>query len=356
MPTYYVSTTGNDTTGDGSEANPWASPGRAAGGIVTDDEVRILAGDYSIGGGTANTAGNRVDSSVRARWVGVPDGNGNPPRLVAAASSITLFRLSGASARAVSIEAYRDPAGGLTSVKGFQFSGTQCRGVGLRASYLNNMGVDLVGAGCVLLDSLVDGCSGSSGVIASSAFTANGCVVSGCVARNPGTIGIAASGYWRIDRCVVTGAGNHAFLVNTSSSATILAACVARGATTSGFSIASQSAIINCVAASCGGYGFDLNGSTFGHLMRACAVWNNTSGAINNPGTISSNEGFVTLTESPFVDAAGLDFSLNSAAGGGALLKGAGWPQSFPGLVGTSYPDIGAYQSQSGGGPVFYAY
>ena len=66
------------------------------------------------------------------------------------------------------------------------------------------------------------------------------------------------------------------------------------------------------------------------------------------------NSSDIALTASPFKNPSTPDFSLNSTAGGGALLKAAG----FPGVTaaGTGYLDIGALQSQgssgsTGGGP-----
>jgi len=79
------------------------------------------------------------------------------------------------------------------------------------------------------------------------------------------------------------------------------------------------------------------------------AFYNNTDGARNN---YPSDPSDITLSASPFVSA-GTNFALNSTAGGGALLKAAGYPGVIPGS-GTGYLDVGALQSQaassSGGG------
>jgi hypothetical protein len=103
---------------------------------------------------------------------------------------------------------------------------------------------------------------------------------------------------------------------------------VAYGAADRGFEAAAGSAnlLINCAG---GGNAADYDAADF---------------------PADSVEGFVTLTADPFTDAANGDFTLNSTAGGGAELRGAGWPSALPGLSGTSHPDIGAYQSQVGGG------
>lgn len=55
----------------------------------------------------------------------------------------------------------------------------------------------------------------------------------------------------------------------------------------------------------------------------------------------------VILTADPFTNGAGGDFTLNSTAGGGAAVKGVGTPGTIPGVTGTGYPDLGAFQSQA---------
>ena len=44
--TYYVALTGNDTTGDGSETNPWRTIQKAANTMAAGDTVYIRAGTY----------------------------------------------------------------------------------------------------------------------------------------------------------------------------------------------------------------------------------------------------------------------------------------------------------------------
>jgi hypothetical protein len=73
----------------------------------------------------------------------------------------------------------------------------------------------------------------------------------------------------------------------------------------------------------------------------------NVSGNLRN---ISVGVNDVSLTADPFTNTAGGDYSLNSAAGGGALCKAAGYPGAFPGGTSTGYLDIGALQSQGSGG------
>lgn len=78
----------------------------------------------------------------------------------------------------------------------------------------------------------------------------------------------------------------------------------------------------------------------------------NTSGNLNNMPAGSHD---VTLTADPFVLGASLNFSLNNTSGGGANLKGVG----FPGFIASAVPaqghlDIGTFQSLGGGGQKGY--
>ena len=57
----------------------------------------------------------------------------------------------------------------------------------------------------------------------------------------------------------------------------------------------------------------------------------------------------VTLTANPFVSAGSGNFALNSTSGGGPLLTATGWPLKF-GSGTTNYLNVGAVQSQAGGG------
>ena len=92
-----------------------------------------------------------------------------------------------------------------------------------------------------------------------------------------------------------------------------------------------------------GGYGINLQYNEspivgfFGNAFRG-----NTSGATQNAGALASQD--ITVTADPFVNAAGLDFRLNNAAGGGALLRGTGMPSLLPGSAAPNSADVGGYR------------
>lgn len=103
-----------------------------------------------------------------------------------------------------------------------------------------------------------------------------------------------------------------------------------------------------------GGYGIRTNRRG---QREKNAYGSNTSGAnfINVSG-IGEEVGAIALTADPFVDAdnatvASRNFALNNTAGGGALLRATGWPNSFRYLTGTAgYNDVGPVQHQDSGG------
>jgi hypothetical protein len=102
-----------------------------------------------------------------------------------------------------------------------------------------------------------------------------------------------------------------------------------------------------------GGWGINavVDGTTaqtaFGVNLFNNAYGSNTSGNRNH---IAVGVNDKTLSANPWTSAT--NFALNSTAGGGALLKAAGSPGTFPGGLTTSSPDIGPVQSGAGAAPV----
>lgn len=349
MATYYVDPAGNDTTGDGSSGNPWASPGKAAGSMSAGDICRIQPGTYLIGNGTANTSGNRVSWNTGGSASAVTQfvGWGGRPVLEANASSITICGTGGLGSYAIfrNLEFKRDTAGGLTSVRGFQASASRAKVIGCIARGCNNDGFVLNTLSHVE-DCLAIDCD--------DGFVGTSVRYYGCTAINITNTGFAMNGTDCMALRCASVAANLGFTIN--GNAQLLAYCLAHGSTSHGFTVSgtfNPQVLLSCLATSNGGTAFALSTSP---LLRTklCASWNNTGG--DYTGDASQHDDFITLSADPFTNAAGLDFSLNSTAGGGALLKGVGWPQSFPGLAGTSYPDIGAYQSQGGGGTTYFLF
>jgi hypothetical protein len=74
---------------------------------------------------------------------------------------------------------------------------------------------------------------------------------------------------------------------------------------------------------------------------------NNAYGSTDTNSNFADNASKITLSTSPFVNAASGNFALNSTAGGGVLLAGKGFPQVY-GTTTLSTPSVGAVQGSSG--------
>lgn len=97
---------------------------------------------------------------------------------------------------------------------------------------------------------------------------------------------------------------------------------------------------------STGGYGINgLSPTIF--MLNYNGFGGNSLGNAHGTG-ISTGLNPISLSANPFTSST--NFALNSTAGGGASAKGAGFPGVFPGGSTTGAPDIGAVQSNAGGG------
>ncbi len=90
--------------------------------------------------------------------------------------------------------------------------------------------------------------------------------------------------------------------------------------------------------------------------MIQCSAYNNGTDYNETDPTKAVTFGNITLSSDPFTDAANGDFTLNSDAAGGELLKNVQWTDAS-GV--TSYYDVGTYQREvtaasGGGGSTFH--
>jgi len=132
--------------------------------------------------------------------------------------------------------------------------------------------------------------------------------------------------------------GNAAGFVNAAS--THFFGCIAYANTGHGFSTTDVTGtFVNCIAEANGGWGF-INVYS-GRLLVACAAYNNATGQFSGGTQVNC----VTVTAgSVFTNAAGGDFTLNTTADRGLLLRGAGFPGTFVnGTVGAA--DIGLFSN-----------
>lgn len=237
----------------------------------------------------------------------------------------------------------------------------------VRATNWTQRGIYSTGSG-LIQDCESDNGIGGSGMVGNPrgcfVSSANGLTFLRCYARDSLSNGfVAGTGVTLVARdCIVdnmdqeSATGGHGFWGQAASSSAHFTNCVFYGLEGSGIfaSVASASdnmVVENCIFATIARYGWESTSTNYrtdategyarrsrGNAYYACALGNQDVNFPPGPDDI-------TLTADPFVDAASGDFRLNEAVGGGALLRAAGVPGTFPGLTVTGAMDIGALQA-----------
>ncbi len=228
---------------------------------------------------------------------------------------------------------------------------------GFSTSVLGDFNGDYYFNQLIFINSKVMNCTGSGitnagpTFLIGSRFTGNGAAGATNNALNSGA-------YWWVDNCVfdnntarglslplqasVSFVKNSSFYNNTLSGLYVVGS-VQRNSLT----------VMNCIFEGNTRYGIEQAESNgvgdMGIVLSYNnAYYNNTLGeTIGMP--LSQGSSDVTMTGSPFVAPGSNDFALNSTAGAGAAVKAVGFP-GITGYMGTGYADIGALQSQGGGG------
>ncbi|MFA6431090.1 MAG: right-handed parallel beta-helix repeat-containing protein [Candidatus Margulisiibacteriota bacterium] len=93
--TYYVSTSGNDSTGNGSLANPWASPGYASRQLQAGDTLIIRAGNYVID--TYDEDILTPPSGTASNWIIIKGEDGTMPTLAGGGNILCQINISNAN-------------------------------------------------------------------------------------------------------------------------------------------------------------------------------------------------------------------------------------------------------------------
>lgn len=268
------------------------------------------------------------------RTVGNTDSN--RPTVKAGANSTTLFSIT-TSSTGCNIRNVIADANSKTGCIGFtdggasRFTANFCKATGMATGFSITGGGEVIG--CESVSHTTAGFTGAGFAIGSIARSGSAVGFSGlsacsfCISQgNTGAAGFTSYAFGsQYLNCLAYGNGSHGF----DLSATF-------GRFTRGINLASYGN---------GGYGFNCGAET---MMLACAAGSNTSGSVTGSPILLS--AILALTSDPCVNAAGGNFSLNSTAGAGALLRAAGWPGVFPGGTTTGYLDIGAAQHQDSGG------
>ncbi len=149
--------------------------------------------------------------------------------------------------------------------------------------------------------------------------------------------------------------GNATGIIGTANSTVAVVNSIIANHSGNGITVTSpiNVTLINSIIYGNGGYGVSCSAAPNVHAQLYTAFGSNTSGNRQNLPTDSSD---ITLTADPFTNSAGEDYSLNSTAGGGALLKNLGFPGVFQGSATTGYNSVGPVIPSSAASAATLAY
>jgi len=342
MATYYVTTSGSDSNAGTTEGTAFASPGKACATAVGGDFIYVKSGTYTLTSTTNNANGGRFTIAIGVRMEGYNSTIGDLGTApVISAGSLTAFTMCTLNA------SYNVRPAQLVNIEFDGQSNSAIVGVNNAASYTRLVNRVLVrncttGFSGNFQDSCLLNCAAIScgtGILSQHAAI-------GCIARSCSSYGF--DGCKNQINCVAVNNGNTGFRsAGIIGTATIN--CTSHGNTNYGFDLNYDIGIIgNCIATSNTLHGYSLGTSSPDGMPNFNnANWNNTSGA--NRFTSAVEIGKIDLSANPYTDSTNLDFTLNNTAGGGALLRAAGFPGAILG-GNTGFIDVGAYQVASGGG------
>jgi hypothetical protein len=353
--TYVNSATGNDTTGNGSSGNPYATiqKGLDVHAAAGDRVIVQVGSGYTITAGlTKATNGSTPGSNQPNRLIGCTSTpfDGGRPVITINGSTITAISLSGTGWW---IESFEIDCANQTSSTGISLGAwghiTNCwirrftvRGVDMNAQYTH-----------VSDCRVYDGTSAATAAI-NLRNTQGGVIVNNDVYDNacPGILTASGGVGAIVDNRVYrnTGASSDGILFTYTNT---VMGNVAHANGRDGLRCADfllSQLVRNNVSTSNGAYGLRYTGSVTLPVTGTVdynAFYNNTSGA-RDKFTAGTHD--VTLSGDPYTNAAGGNFAPNNTSGAGAALRAAGIPGPTPAGTTTGYRDIGVQHQDSGGG------
>jgi len=322
-----------------------ASPGYACSVAVSGNDGWLKAATYTITSTTNNIAAGRftlpaASNQDEAIWSGYTTTRGDGGRAtILAGGSITNVALCTGNTGARLQYCILDGAS-KTGINGYSSGNAiwhclaqHCPGSGIANPAL-------------IYDCETTDCNGTNGgILMTTGF------ILACSSHDNAGPGFSTNGHVTIDRCLAwnnTGSTGRGFVATSTGG--YFNNCLAYGNAQAGFyssagSNARGTAWWNCVSVNNSTHGFAASTTAVGVTLFNCAGYNNTSGNVQS-GAFAENNGFITLTADPFVNAASLNFALNTTSGGGAALRAAGLPITWPGASGSmiGYLDVGPAQ------------
>lgn len=341
MTTYYVTISGNDSNAGTSEGAAFASLGKATATATTSgDIIYVKSGTYTLTSSSSNVNGGRstLSQGVRIEGYGTTPGDQAERPVIHAGSVIGITMLTmGAS--------YNTIPCAVVNMEFDGNSGSANKGVVVNSQYTANIHK------CLARNCPGDGFTGTAPIVIfccsaincgngfNAFFHANNCVAQGC--SSGGFVAVSSVAYCRASGCSGIGFDFGGVLGFSAIN------CTSHGNGSHGFAaVYDIGTIVNCIATSNGGWGISHSAANNGLTLVNFATRSNTSGAIQNAVVNAVNS--IALGADPYTNAPGNDFSLNSASGGGALLRGL--QKTAPGDTPSTYLDVGCYQHQDSGG------
>jgi hypothetical protein len=322
-----------------------ASPGQAGANMVSGNHVYAKGNNtFLITSATGNVSGGcmtlpNATSNANMTWVigynalrgDSPTGSARP--IFQASGAISAFTIVKATGQSLASFLILDCASKTTSIginvlRAYYVTVKNCTGGGI------SMGV----GGAILCDAT--GCATTNVITGSSAMALY------CVAWSNSTNGIVNVMAAVFCLSVNNSGGGHGFFASGVTGTYVQ--CTAFGNGGDGFRGASLAinismSCINCVSYGNTGLGYNCTAATDIMFLISCAAGNNSTNFATNI-SLDSQLGNITLSANPFTNSAGGDFSTNTTAGGGALLRAFGIIGALPGVSTTTAQDVGASQ------------
>lgn len=320
-----------------------ASPAKAIGFVASGNIVFVKSGSYTISSSTAGASNGRINMATACHVIGynttrtVMNLDSSKPTLTASGiSSTTIF--TGSSSSGLVRNIILDGAS-LTSLRGFDHSGSGSSYERCEAKNFTNTGFNTSTSSTSLIECYATGCT------TQAAFIVVGRIINCVASSNTSVVGFSSGG-GTIIGCIAISNGTG--FSNSGGRGTVFVNCIAYANTSDGFNSDNVAIHVGCISESNGGWGYKNSafaGLIFGATIYDCSAYNNTSGAFQNSATASSTINSITVTAgSVFVDAASGNFALNATANQGLLLKSNSttlnvWPTGATAT--SSYRDVG---------------
>lgn len=362
--TFYVdAATGSDSNPGTSTGSAWLTIAHAVATAASGDTVYIKSsGTYTQ---TSTLAITQANLSLIG-YQTTPGDNGTPPLITTATNSTVLFTSAsaGPGTNAWTNIAFTNtaatPAQAIKKISNdgtaemWSFLGDKFDGFTVAIDGHGGSGSFAIAFFSAVSTEVKN--STAQGIYLPNAFLVHGSI-SGCYVHNNGGNGMeffnaGTKGVMIVDHSIfasngASGIGVDGIGIDLQISNSTIANNTTDGVVTPASTGTSPLITTNSIYYGNGSFGISSGASLSGEYLGS--HHNGFSGS-NSNWTGSPTD--VTITADPFTASGSGDYSLNATAGGGAALKGAGFPGAFPGGTSTGHLDIGAVQSSSGGGTV----